>query len=89
MTILSPEYLVLQAEVANIQKLKERVQKTMDRHNAKIKQLLESCTHEEIEVKSSYFPGSYNDKAYTDYWNRCKLCGATSEKTTDEHSYYG
>jgi len=61
----------------------------MDRHNAKIKQLLESCTHEEIEVKSSYFPGSYYDKACTDYWNRCKLCGATSEKTTDEHSYYG
>lgn len=89
MPTLSPEYLALQAEVARIQKLKNRIQKTMDRHNATIKELLKACTHEEIVEKSSYFPGSYNDKAYTDYWHRCKLCGAESERKTVGHSYYG
>lgn len=89
MTTPSPEYLSLQAEVARIEKLRAKVQKTMDRHDSEIKRLLEGCTHEELEIQSSYFPGSYNDKAYTDRWYRCKLCGATGEKTTDEHNYYG
>lgn len=86
---LSPEYLKLQQEVERIKKLKERSYKTIDRHNTTIKQLLENCPHEEIVQKSSYYSGSYYDKAYTVYWNQCSLCGAKSEDAVDQHSYYG
>ncbi len=63
--------------------------KLIDKHNAAIKELLEGCTHEEVEKKSRYFSGSYYDKASTDYWNECKLCGATSEITSETHGWYG
>jgi hypothetical protein len=63
--------------------------KLISKHNDAIKELLEGCTHEEVEKKSRYFSGSYYDKASTDYWNECKLCGATSEITSETHGWYG
>jgi hypothetical protein len=49
----------------------------------------EMCPHLEIEKKSCYFSGSYYDKAYTEYWNQCKCCGAKSEAWTETHNWYG
>ena len=49
----------------------------------------ELCPHTTLKEESSYFPGSYYDKASTDYWNVCTRCGAKSEVTTKTHSYYG
>lgn len=59
------------------------------KHNNAIKKLLEECTHDEVEKKSEYFGGSYYDKAHTEYWVECTLCGAKSERTTETHSWYG
>ena len=68
----------------------ERKHKTIAKHQNELKQLLAQCTHEgHIEQKSSYFSGSYNDTAYTRYWNQCMLCGAKSEDTIKDHAYYG
>ncbi len=50
---------------------------------------LKNCPHDKVSEKSSYFPGSYNDKAYTNYWNQCDICGTKSEITTKDHSWYG
>ena len=61
----------------------------ISKHNDAIKKLLDECTHDEVEQKSRYFSGSYLDTAYTDYWNECTLCGATSEVTHKSHGYYG
>lgn len=67
-----------------------RKRKLIEKHQKELKELLSTCTHEgHVEKKSSYFSGSYYDKAYTDHWNQCTLCGARSEVTTENHSWYG
>jgi len=63
--------------------------KLIKKHNEAIKVLLETCTHDEVDRKSEYYEGSYYDKAYTMYWNECKLCGSKSKKTNETHSWYG
>ena len=64
--------------------------KLISKHQKELRELLATCTHEgHVVEKSSYFSGSYYDKAYTDYWNECSLCGERSEVTTKMHSYYG
>lgn len=67
------------------------VQKTklLNKHTNTIQQLLQECTHDEVERKSEYYDGSYFDKAHTEYWVVCTLCGAKSERTTEIHSWYG
>jgi hypothetical protein len=67
----------------------DRKQKLIAKHQKELMELLNTCTHEHIEEKSYYFSGSYFDKAYTEYWNQCKLCGAESKKTINDHSWYG
>lgn len=61
----------------------------INKHNTAIQKLLEECTHDEVEKKSEYVSGTYYDKAYTEYWVVCTLCGAKSERTTETHSWYG
>lgn len=61
----------------------------ISKHNDAIKKLLDECTHEEVTQESYYFPGSYLDQSYTEYWNKCVLCGAVSERTHKSNGYYG
>lgn len=49
----------------------------------------DNCKHPKIVKKESYFEGSYYDKAYTDHWNECEICGAKSEVRHESHSWYG
>ena len=63
--------------------------KLIKKHNDAIKELLETCTHDEVTQEQYYFGGSYLDQAYTEYWNTCVLCGTTSERTHKSHGYYG
>ena len=86
---MSVEYELFKQRVMNQRKVLEVKQALADKQRTILKELLTECPHEEIEQKSSYFEGSYYDKAYTEYWNQCKLCGKTSEKTTNMHSWYG
>lgn len=62
--------------------------KLITKHNTAINLLLEECTHEEVEKKSQYYSGSYYDKAYTDYWSVCKLCGKKSDSNSETHGWY-
>jgi hypothetical protein len=50
-----------------------------------------TCHHplEKIEPKTYYFNGSYNDMAYTEYWNECSICQERSVVTRKDHNYYG
>jgi nitrite reductase/ring-hydroxylating ferredoxin subunit len=64
--------------------------KLIGKHQNELAALYAQCTHEGyVEEKTRYFSGSYYDTAYTTYWNECKLCGAKSETTTKDHSWYG
>lgn len=65
-------------------------QKLIAKHQKELSELLKTCTHEgHVELKSSYFSGSYYDTAYTRYWNQCTLCGLRGPETTKDHGYYG
>lgn len=79
---LTPEYVALKLKI-------ERKKSLLAKHSAELRKLLNSCTHEELELKESYFEGSYYDKAYTDKWYQCKLCGERGPVTTTTHSWYG
>jgi hypothetical protein len=64
--------------------------KLIAKHTAELMELLKTCTHEgHVEQKSSYFGGSYNDHAYTRYWNQCMFCGERGPETVKDHGYYG
>lgn len=76
-------------EVEKRRKQINKAQEKVDQKREDLKVFLKDCPHDKIEEKSSYFPGSYNDKAYTTKWNQCALCQARSESITVEHIYYG
>lgn len=70
-------------------KLVIRKKKHLDKIKNEFSELLKECPHEELEMKSVYYDGSYYDKAITTHFNQCKLCGKTIEVKTDTHSWYG
>lgn len=86
---MSPEYIEFKKQVEKQQKVINRKRKLVNAQIAIFDAMLVNCQHEEVEQKSSYFEGSYYDKAYTDYWCQCKLCGKKSEKKHESHSWYG
>lgn len=86
---LTPEYLEFKKQIESQRKVVARKQALADKQRDILKSMLVNCPHEEIEHKTSYFSGSYYDKASTDHWNECKLCGARSPISTETHSYYG
>lgn len=86
---MTPEYVEFRAQVEKQRKVIARKQALADKQRVILKTMLVNCQHEELEQKESYFSGSYYDKAYTDYWMECKLCGERGPTTTKMHSYYG
>lgn len=72
-----------------LKRLVERRRKLIAQHQQKLAEFLAQCPHTELEQQEIYYSGSYLDRARTDYWNQCKLCGARSEITTESHTWYG
>lgn len=89
MAHLTEEYAALKSANEVLQKKLAKLVKKEQALRDEINELYKSCTHEELEAKESYFSGNYDERASTNYWNRCILCGATSKTTTITHSYYG
>lgn len=79
---LTDEYLELKSKI-------DRKKTLIAKHSAELKQLLAKCTHEELASKELYYEGNYNDRAYTDHWQQCNLCGKRFNETTKTHSWYG
>lgn len=52
-------------------------------------ELRKICPHVKTTPKSNYFPGSYTDQAYTDYWDECDCCEKRLNPRTKMHSHYG
>lgn len=89
MTILTPEYEIFKAQVEEKRKALKKKQAKLDAEYGQLATLLSKCLHEELEIKESYFSGSYYDKASIDRWYQCKICGSAGPKTTEVLSYYG
>jgi len=74
---------------ANLEYAERELNKAKERYYAAKKLRDDNCLHTEVIKKEYYFEGSYYDKAYTDHWNECKICGAKSVVNTEYHSWYG
>jgi hypothetical protein len=66
-----------------------RKRKLLERHHQELGELLAQCLHETLEQKERYYEGSYYDRASTDYWSECTICGKRLNKRTETHSWYG
>lgn len=86
---ITPEYIEFKKKVEAQRKVIDRKRILLDAQREILLLLLIDCPHEEIEEKRSYDSGSYYDKATTQMWNRCKLCGAESQREIIQHNYYG
>ena len=84
--VLSPELAV---QVKLIERLTKKYDKAKEELEFEKAHLIDICNHPDVEQCKSYFGGSYYDTAYTEYWTKCKICGATSERTIKYHGHYG
>lgn len=83
---LAPE---LATQVKLVTRLEKRSSKAKEELAVARAHLLLICTHPDTEPRTEHFSGSYYDTAYTEYFTRCKICGATSERTRNSHRHYG
>lgn len=86
---LTPLYAEFKKKVEAQRKVVARKQKLVDAQKDILKEILTGCIHEELEEKDYYYSGDYYNKAYTEKWYQCKLCGECGPKTVEMHSYYG
>jgi hypothetical protein len=86
---MTTEYLQFKAEVEKQRRVVARKQALVKKQQDVLDEMLSKCPHEEVEMKSSYFSGSYYDKAYTTKWYQCTLCQERGPETIEMHSYYG
>lgn len=89
MTDLTPEYIALKTATQEIEKKLIKLSNKKKKLYEQLAEMHKSCTHEEIELVENYYSGSYYDRASTDYWHKCKLCGKSSKIKTVVHSWYG
>lgn len=47
------------------------------------------CPHSVTQEQSSYYGGSYLNKARTTYFISCAICGKAMGKRVDEHDWFG
>lgn len=89
MTELTETYVELKETTVVLRKKLDKLVTKEKALRDEISELHKSCTHEELDAKESYFSGSYDERASTNYWNQCRLCGAKSKTITETHNYYG
>lgn len=70
-------------------KLVENKRKLIAKHQKELKALLAECKHENLEQKEYHYEGGYLDKAYSEYWNQCPVCGYKTKVTMVQHDWYG
>jgi hypothetical protein len=70
-------------------KADERFKKAKESFNAAKALRDDLCPHTTLIPREQYVDGSYYDRAYTEYWNECACCGKCSERTTEQHSWFG
>lgn len=77
--------------VEDLRAMKAKAKSLMEEAKQLILVMKGACHHpvEHIEPKTYYFGGGHNDKAYTEYWDECTICGERSVVNRKDHNYYG
>lgn len=83
------EYAAFKFAVINQRAVIANKQALADEQREVLKTMLEDCPHTELKREQSYYSGDYYNKAHTETWNVCTLCGKSSEKHVEMLSYYG
>lgn len=83
------DYTAFKNAVAKQRKVISRKQVLVDKQREILKTMLDECPHTELKREESYYGGDYYNKAHTETWNVCTLCGKRSEKRVEMLSYYG
>lgn len=79
-------------QIENYIARKEKESKNLPEKIARLKKIVKNeCAHpvESLEVTEQYFNGSHEEKASTEYYVQCKLCGKKDCVKTETHNYYG
>lgn len=79
-----------QIETYTARKVKES--KNLPDKIARLRNVVKNeCAHpiDSLEVIDQYDCGDHFNKAFTDYYVECKLCGKKEKVKTKDHSYYG
>lgn len=79
-----PENVELEEFAGELASIDGEIAKLTDKR----RKLLENCPHSFVS-RRLYFPGNYNDTAYTEYWDECQFCRKKINERTQEHSWYG
>lgn len=62
---------------------------SIEKHKRKLQDLLDSCPHENVVKKERHFEGDYYNKAHTEYYKECTLCGKELDWNMIQHDWYG
>lgn len=78
-------------EVEILKKKKQQALKTLEKYKTLRDEVYKNChcPEQELVNQESYYSGSYNDTAYTEYWQECMICGRHHNEETKQHSWYG
>jgi hypothetical protein len=62
----------------------------LDKHRGELMSFLrincfDNCVN--FEPKEDYYPGNYNDNAFTQYYKQCKICGKYQTTGQENHSW--
>lgn len=72
----------------SFKQLVELQREEVSRAQAKLDNLISSCTHEELVEQEQYSKGSDHDPPCTRYWKQCVVCGEQFDKTFVQHGEY-
>ena len=85
-------------EVAEILQKKETIrkkQRLIAKHQAAValleKEIKDGCTCPQAHCvgQEYYYSGDYFNRAYTNFWDQCSLCGRKHRAYSITHNYYG
>ena len=76
-------------DLTDIEKKILRKRKLLEKRSRELGDLIQNCPHTNTIEKEEYVEGTYYDKAYTEYWTFCSVCGKTMNKRTEMHSWHG
>lgn len=81
------ELIAIAEEQLKIIRLREKAQ--ADKLEQLCAERQKVCEHTQTDEESSYFSGSYYDRASTSYRTICRCCKVVLECREVTHSYYG
>lgn len=78
-------------DIYTLKKKKKQALKALEKYNSLRAEVYENCQcpQDELVEQEHYYEGDYSNRAYTEYWQECIICGRRHNRVNKQHSYYG